>query len=127
MANTSEIAGTSRKLHLFRLIVGWVLCVLLAFVFLMVGGMKLLSKPITVQEFAQVGLGQWFRYFTGSLEVTGAVCLLIPRISRWGALLLVMVMTGAIVAHLTVFHSSPAGPVILLVLASLTAWVRGPG
>ncbi len=97
---------------------------LLAFVFLMVGGMKLLSRPIMVHEFDQVGLGQWFRYFTGTLEVTGAVCLLIPKVSRWGALLLAVVMVGAIIAHLTVLHSSPALPIVLLVLAGITAWLR---
>ncbi len=109
---------------MLRVVLGWVLCVLLAFVFLMVGGMKLLSRPIMVHEFDQVGLGQWFRYFTGTLEVTGAVCLLIPKFSRWGALLLVVVMVGAITAHLTVLHSSPVLPIVLLVLAALTAWLR---
>lgn len=109
---------------MFRVILGWVLCLLLAFVFLMVGGMKLLSKPVMVREFEQVGLGQWFRYFTGTLEVAGAVCLLVPKFSRWGALLLTVVMIGAITAHFTVLHTPPTSATILLALALLIAWLR---
>ncbi|MBV8810494.1 MAG: hypothetical protein JO033_17625 [Acidobacteriaceae bacterium] len=45
MAQTDEIASVSGKPAIFRVILGWVLCLLLAFVFLMIGGMKLLSKP----------------------------------------------------------------------------------
>lgn len=109
---------------MLRVVLGWILCVLLALVFLLAGGIKLLSKPVTVQEFNQVGLGQWFRYFTGALEVTGAVCILIPKVSRWGALLLALVMVGAIVAHLTVLHTPPGLPIVLLILAVLAAWLR---
>ncbi len=124
MASTDEIAGGSAKPAMLRVVLGWVLCVLLAFVFVMAGGVKLLSRPIMVQEFNRIGLGQWFRYFTGFLEVTGAVCLLIPKLSRWAALLLAVVMVGAVIAHLTVLHSPPTLPIALLVLAAITAWLR---
>ena len=77
-----------------------------------------------VREFEQVGLGQWVRYLTGSLEVTGAVGLLIPKLSRWAVLPLAIVMVGAIIAHFTVLRSSPAFAAILLALAALTAWLR---
>jgi putative oxidoreductase len=109
---------------MLRVVLGWILCLPLAFVFLMVGGMKLLSKPAMVQEFNQVGLGQWLRYFTGTLEVIGAVGLLVPKFSRWAALLLAGVLVGALVAHFTVLDSSPALALILLVLAGLIAWLR---
>ena len=124
MVQTGEIVSGSAKPAMLRVVIGWILCVLLAFVFLMVGGMKLLGKPIMVQEFNQVGLGQWFRYFTGTLEVAGGLGVLIPRFSRWAALLLVLVMVGALIAHFTVLHSPPTLTAILLVLAALTAWLR---
>jgi putative oxidoreductase len=107
-----------------RNIAGWILCIVLAFAFVMAGGMKLIGNRPMVQEFDQVGLGQWFRYFTGVLEVSGGVGVLIPQYSRWGALLLATVMVGAIVAHLTVLHSSPALPCVLLVLALTAAFLR---
>ena len=116
------VPATKRKL--LAQIVCWTLSILLAFVFTMAGGMKLLSRPAMVQEFALVGLGQWFRYFTGVLEVGGAIGVLVPRFSRWAALLLAVVMAGAIVAHLTVLHSPPLLPVILLIWALSVAWLR---
>jgi putative oxidoreductase len=125
MTQTGEIvSGGSAKPGMLRVVLGWALCLLLAFVFLMVGGMKLLSRPVMVQEFNQVGLGQWFRYFTGTLEVIGALGLLVPKFSRWAALLLALVMVGAIVAHFTVLHSPATLAILLLVLAALTAWLR---
>jgi putative oxidoreductase len=103
---------------------GWILSLLLALIFLSAGSMKLMSRPITVQEFAQVGLGQWFRYFTGILEVAGAICILVPPLSRWGAVLLSAVMSGAVVAHLTALHSPPTLPAVLLVMVLAVTWLR---
>jgi hypothetical protein len=45
-------------------IAGWILCIVLAFAFVMAGGMKLSGNRAMVQLFDQVGVGQWFRYFT---------------------------------------------------------------
>jgi putative oxidoreductase len=44
----------------------------------MAGGAKLAAAPTMIAVFAKVGLGQWFRYLTGTLEVIGAVGLLVP-------------------------------------------------
>jgi hypothetical protein len=51
MAATGGIVSGSVKPAMPRFVFGWVLCVLLALVFLMAGGVKLLSKPALVQEF----------------------------------------------------------------------------
>jgi putative oxidoreductase len=112
------------KISLLQSIPGWILSALLALIFLSVGAMKLMSRPAMVQEFAQVGLGQWFRYFTGILEVAGAICIVVPPLSRWGALLLATVMSGAVVAHLMALHSPPTLPAILLVMVLAVAWLR---
>jgi putative oxidoreductase len=112
------------KTQLLLAIPGWLLSVLLALIFFSAGGMKLMSRPNMVQEFAQVGLGQWFRYFTGILEVAGAIAILIPQFAKWGAMLLATVMSGAIVAHLTALHSPPTLPAILLVMVFAAAWLR---
>ena len=115
--------GASR-LSLWRVIPGWLLSAMLALIFVLAGGMKLMSQPNMVREFVQVGLGQWFRYFTGILEVAGAIAILIPPASRWGAVALASVMSGAIVAHFTVLHSPPFLPAVLLVLVFAAAWLR---
>ena len=55
----------------------WILAVFLAVLFIYAGGAKLASNPGMVREFAQIGLGQWLRYCTGILEVSGAVGVLV--------------------------------------------------
>lgn len=123
MSSESAVAPAEKR-TVFRRISGWLVCILLAFVFVNVGIMKLVGKPNMVQEFSRVGLGQWFRYFTGTLELVGAAGLLIPRFSRFAALLLAGIMLGAITAHLTVLRPLPPLPVVLLFLTLTAAWLR---
>jgi uncharacterized membrane protein YphA (DoxX/SURF4 family) len=82
----------------------WILRVLVAAVFLFAAFMKLSGQPMMVEEFATVGLGQWFRDFTGVLEVVGAVATLVPAVSPLGAVLLLAVDAGAFVAQVAVIH-----------------------
>ena len=79
-----------------------------------------------VEVFNKVGLGQWFRYLTGVLEVAGAIGLLISRSAFYAAILLALVMVGAIIAHLTVLGTSPAAPIVLLALSGTIAYLRKP-
>ena len=102
----------------------WILQIGAAGMFLMVGFLKLSGDPRMVALFEAIGLGQWFRYVTGSLEVLGAVLLLIPRLSGLGALLLVGVMLGAVPTHLLVVGGSPLPAIILLIVTGVTAWGR---
>ena len=74
--------------------------------------------------FDAVGIGQWFRYVTGSLEVLGALLLIVPGKSAFGAVLLACVMAGAVVAHLTVLHTAPTAPLVLFALTAVIAWGR---
>ena len=109
-----------------RLITLWILSGLAALAFLGAGGGKLAGGAAMVEVFNNVGLGQWFRYFTGVLEVAGAIGLLISRYAFYAAILLAIVMVGAIIAHLTVLGTSPVAPVVLLVLCGTIAWLRKP-
>jgi len=102
----------------------WVLQIAAAAMFLMVGFLKLSGNPQMVGTFEAIGLGQWFRYLTGALEVTGALLLLIPRLSGLGALILAGVMVGAVMTHLFVIGGSPLMAMILLVVTGLIAWGR---
>lgn len=104
----------------------WIVSIFLAIAFIGIGGSKLAGVPAMRQLFDQIGWGQWFRYVTGGLEVLGGLLVLIPSRAFWGAALLVCVMAGAIVAHLTILHTPPTSPVVLLVLSGLVAWMRRP-
>jgi putative oxidoreductase len=79
-----------------------------------------------IQIFVKVGFGQWFRYFTGILEVSSAICLLIPRYAFYGAVTLAAVMIGVIIAQLTVLEHSLGAPVVLLIVAGVIAYLRRP-
>ena len=106
------------------LIALWVLQIALAGMFLMAGGSKLLGAPQMVALFDAVGIGQWFRYVTGLIEVGSAVALLTPRFAVFVALLLVPTMIGATATNLFIVHASPVPTVVLLVVASLVVWAR---
>jgi putative oxidoreductase len=82
----------------------WFLRILAAAIFLVAGLMKLIGQSMMVQEFDAVGFGQWFRYVTGLLEIVGAVAVLAPSYSAFGAALLLIVDIGAFVAQIAVLH-----------------------
>jgi putative oxidoreductase len=123
MITTTTVPADSGKV---RLITMWILSVLVALAFLGAGGAKLAGAAAMVELFDKVGLGQWFRYFTGMLEVAGAIGLLISRYALHAAILLALVMVGAIIAHLTVLGTSPAAPIVLLALSGTIAYLRKP-
>ena len=102
----------------------WTLQVLVALVFVAAGSGKLLGTADMIALFQAVGIGQWFRYVTGLLEVLGAVLLLVPGKAALGAVLLASVMAGAVVAHLTVLHTAATVPLALFALTGLIAWGR---
>jgi len=109
-----------------RTIALWVLQILAAVAFLGSASLKLSSAPQAVEIFAKIGYGQWFRYLTGTLEALGAIGLFIPRFSFYAALLLAVVMIGAIVSHLTILGGSPVAAAVLLVIAGTIAYLRKP-
>ena len=103
----------------------WTVQILLAAVFIGVAVSRLIGTASTVETFEQIGLGQWFRYVTGAVELAGGIGLLIPRLAGAAALGLVGVMTGATIANFLVL--SPAMAVLTVALgiaAGAIAWVR---
>ncbi len=94
----------------------WVTQIALAAMFLFAGGSKLVGAPAMVNLFAAIGLGQWFRYVTGAIEISAAVALLIPSAAPFGAILLVPTMFGAATANLFL-GQSPVVPLVLLLVA----------
>jgi uncharacterized membrane protein YphA (DoxX/SURF4 family) len=123
MITTTALPAASGK---GRLITLWTLSGIVALAFIGAGGAKLVGAAAMVELFDKVGFGQWFRYVTGLLEVMGAIGLLISRYAFYAAALLAMVMVGAIIAHVTVLGTSPAAPVVLLVLSGTIAYLRKP-
>jgi uncharacterized membrane protein YphA (DoxX/SURF4 family) len=121
---TTPLAGASRAPGKALTVALWIFQVGLALMFFMAGGGKLAGSAMHVALFDAIGIGQWFRYVTGLLEVTGGALLLVPRASGAGAALLVAVMLGAITTHLFILHNSPAMPLVLLAGLAFVAWGR---
>jgi putative oxidoreductase len=105
-------------------IAAWVATVPLAAMMIMAGISKLRGVPMMVGLFDTIGIGQWFRYLTGGLEVGGALLLFVPRLSGVGATVLAGVMAGAIATHLFIIGGSFAVPLVLLLLAAFIAYAR---
>jgi len=102
----------------------WIVKVALAAVFFAAGGAKVYGEPGMVEIFETIGLGQWFRYVTGALEVTGAFLILIPALSGLGALLLCCIMIGATLAHLFVLPGSSVPAIVLFMLSGMVVFAE---
>ena len=122
--HTLGITGIGHSRGRLATVVLWILQIAAAAMFLMAGSMKLAGNPLMVQEFGVIGLGQWFRYSTGLLEVGAGIGLLLSRFAFYAAVLLAVVMAGAFIAHVTVLGTSPAAPVVLFVVTGIIAYLR---
>src|SRR5688500_8409255 len=124
----SNVVSVSQSLPIRRSRIGlialWGLQVGLAALFLFAGGSKLTGAPAMVALFDAIGVGQWFRYVTGFIEVVSAVALLVPSFAPFGALLLVSTMVGAIATHLFIVGGSPAMPALLMLGLLAVVWAH---
>ncbi len=102
----------------------WAVKILLALVFLAAGAAKLFGVAAMVDGFAHLGFGQWFRYFTGTVEVIAALLIVVPATSAFGALLIVCTMVGAILVHMIGMPGSPLPAAGLLVLSVVVAYAE---
>ena len=104
----------------------WVLRVLLALAFGAAAFFKLSGAPMMVVEFGKIGLGQWFRYFTGATELVGVLLVLWPRTTVYGALVLLAVCVGAFVAQIGPLHGDIVHVLVLGGLLAVMAWISRP-
>ena len=97
---------------------------LLTLAFLMAGGAKLIGAEMMVATFDAVGVGQWFRYVTGAIEVAGAVLLWVRGREAFGAALLLVTMVGAVIAHFAVLGPSAVPAAVLGLGAAFILWTH---
>lgn len=86
----------------------------LTLAFVAAGLAKLAGLDMMVATFDAIGVGQWFRYVTGTIEVGAAVLLWLPRRQALAAALLGATMVGAVLAHLLVLGAAQGLPAVLL-------------
>jgi uncharacterized membrane protein YphA (DoxX/SURF4 family) len=106
----------------------WVIRIPVVLVFLLIGITKFNNDPRGewFKIFEQIGFGQWFRYVTGAIQVTGAVLLLTRWTRTLGAAMLVCTMIGAMLVDIFVMHAVgfALAPMVLL-CAVVATWFAG--
>ena len=102
----------------------WGIRIGIAVFFLIFGAEKFSSDPHSswVGLFREIGLGAWFQYFTGLVEIAGAVLVLIPPTATAGLLLLACTMAGGAFIHLVVLHHGAVAIFPAAIGAFLLAW-----
>ena len=108
-------------------IVTWILRVLVAAAFLMPAFFKLSGNPMMVDLFNTIGGGDLFRYFTGIVELGGALLVLNPGTTPWGCLLLLCVMVGAFITNAFIVHHDVVHVFVFAAVLAVLFWLtRGP-
>jgi putative oxidoreductase len=107
---------------------GWVRIAELALgmLFVVAGMVKLTGMALMVELFASLGFGQWLRYVTALVELTGGVLLIVGHMEYLAALALAVIMVGATAASVIVFDRSPIPPALTLIALVVLAWKRLP-
>ncbi len=118
--SAAEMAPPGRA----RAIAFLILKIVLALLFLAAGCFKLIGAPMMVAEFNRVGLGQWFRIFTGTTEIVGALLLLLPAATGVGASLLTCVCVGAFLAQWQILHGDVIHALVLIAILGSIAWTQ---
>jgi putative oxidoreductase len=123
ISNSLDVAPVTRRRRVGRRALT-ALRVLLAIQFAAGGLMKLGGAASMVTLFADIGVGQWFRYVVGVLEIAGAVGLLIPLVAGVAAVGLTALMTSALVTRVVVLDGTPIVETLFLVATAAITYHR---
>jgi uncharacterized membrane protein YphA (DoxX/SURF4 family) len=85
----------------YRFIVLWLLRLIAAVIMLQTLYYKFSAQPESVILFSRLGMEPWGRIGTGILELVASLLILFPRTTRYGAMLGLGLMSGALYFHLT--------------------------
>lgn len=103
-------------------IVLWVFALFLAWVFIRQGYAKFSDSSGWARAFRTWHFPVWFRVLIGIAETAASVLLLMPKTAMAGALIIVVVMLGAMATHVYWGHASQVTSEILpLLLATMVA------
>jgi uncharacterized membrane protein YphA (DoxX/SURF4 family) len=116
----------------------WTLQVAIAALLFLDGGSSLVTRPrfASVPMTSALGqalvIAQWFRHAVGTLEVAAAIAVLVPALVPVGALLIVVMMLGAVATQSSLIGGLPAAAPLIgafVILAArrqqlIDAWSR---
>ena len=104
----------------FRVIGIWILRLIPAVILLQTLYFKFTAQPESVKLFTLIGMEPYGRIGTGVLELIAATLILIPRYTGYGAILGLVMMTGALYFHLTKIGIYFGGDALLFTYAAIT-------
>ena len=78
----------------------WMACAIISTIFVLAALPKMLGIEMIAEAFESWNYPVEFMYVVGLLELAGALLILIPTAARFGFVVLIFVMCGAIVTHL---------------------------
>jgi len=104
----------------------WLLCGVLAALFLVAGVSKVVGVENVVDNFDRWGYSEPFRFFIGFCEILGAIGLLLPRISVSACAGLAGILLGALYTHLLHGESPVFAGLVLALVCSVVPlrWSR---
>jgi uncharacterized membrane protein YphA (DoxX/SURF4 family) len=111
-----------------RGVITWTLRVLVALIFVYEGLDKFGTRRLWIRVFSEIGIGQWFRYATGVIEILGAGLLLVPRATVIAVPLLVCVLAGAFLVHIFIIGVGvPHSVIVAMLFAAVVTigWRQG--
>jgi uncharacterized membrane protein YphA (DoxX/SURF4 family) len=102
----------------------WVLLALLSLGFIAAAIPKLIGDPMAAAGFAAAHLPIWFMYFIGVCEILGAIGLWVPRLQKWAAYGLFIILAGAVITT-AIFVSSveAALPLVYAIILWIILWL----
>ncbi|MFJ9366854.1 DoxX family protein [Nocardia sp. NPDC101769] len=122
IAATPIVAATATSGKLRNRVL-WTLQIVLGLFFIVASGLpKFVGQADAVRVFHQIGWGDWFRYFTGLVEVSGGIGLLVARLNGPAAAGLSITMVCAAATQAFVL-GSPAMAIFPLILVGVFAWI----
>jgi putative oxidoreductase len=107
----------------FKKIISWLLRLTAAIILLQTLYFKFTGQPESVELFTKLGVEPWGRIGTGILELCASILLLVPTTVFLGALLGIGLMSGAILAHLTVIGIESKGDGGQLFMLAITVLI----
>lgn len=103
-----------------RQIAIWILRLVPAIILLQTLYFKFTKHPESVKLFTEIGMEPYGRIGTGILELIASILILIPRFTGYGAILGLIMMTGALYFHLTKIGIYFNGDPLLFIYAVIT-------
>jgi uncharacterized membrane protein YphA (DoxX/SURF4 family) len=103
-----------------RFISLWILRIIPALILFQTLYFKFTAHPESVRLFTEIGMEPWGRIGTGVVELIAGILLLVPRYTGYGAILGLIMMTGALYFHLTKIGVNFGGDPLLFIYALIT-------